>query len=129
MTVPAVTDATTPPPSSTRMARIILENVPAPRHSHAFVDAGATAVGVMTLALFIAPMAFWVVEIAGPGSGASAGFETRMLLLSVLLALLLPLLQIYLQITRFGALRCGAIGRGSPRAKAQRAASPGRIAI
>ena len=109
MIVPATTHAAIPPPGGTRMVRNILEDAPAPPRPHAFIDAGAAAVAIMTIGLFIAAMAFWAVEIAGPGSGASAGFEVRMLLWSVSLALLLPLLQIYLQITRFG----GAAVRGN----------------
>ena len=124
MTVPAVTHATTPPPGGTRVARNILEDAPAPPRPHAFMDAGAAAVAVITLAMFIAPMAIWALETAGPGSGASAGFEERMLLWSILLALLLPLLQIYLQIKRFG----GAAVRGNRARFPESGGAAGRVA-
>ncbi len=104
--------------------RNILDDPPAPPRPHAVLDAGAHAVAVMTLALFVAPTALWALGTAGPGPGAPAGFEVRMLLWSALLSLLLPLVQIWLQIRRFG----GAEVRGNRARLSADQGAAGRVA-
>ena len=72
-----------------------------PSAKHSLADTGAAAVLAITLLVFVAPMEAWL-RLAPASPMPAPGFELRMLAGGALLALILPLVQIYLQIRAFG---------------------------
>ena len=104
--------------------RDILLDPAAPPRPHAFVDAGAVAVLATTLVLFVAPTAYWALAATGSPPHRPDGFEVRALLWCAGLALLLPLVQIALQIRRFGG---GAVRGNRARFRSDEGAA-GRVA-
>lgn len=77
---------------------------------HSLADAGALAVLALLGAVFVLPYRLWLA--LAPPMVFPAHFEMRMLLWSALIALVLPLLQIVVQIRRFGgtAIRGNRVG-------------------
>ena len=74
--------------------------VTAKRGPYPFVDRGAVAVLGLTITVFVLPMIlFWQ---AGATAVAGRGFELRALLWMAILSLVLPLVQVYLQIGERG---------------------------
>ncbi len=81
---------------------------PAP---HKLADPGGTAVLLLTLGLFVAPTQLWR-RLAPDTVPLSSHVELRVLGAAALLSLVLPLIQIYLQIRDFGgtAIRSNRVG-------------------
>jgi len=89
-------------PLSNQMAR------PGPVRAHSLLDAGAVAVLGLLLGGFVLPMALWATN-GTAASYAGSAFELGAVIWAALLAAVWPVLQIVVQIRRFG----GAVIRGN----------------
>jgi uncharacterized MAPEG superfamily protein len=87
------------------------------------LDAGAVAVLILLLGVFVLPMALWATH-GNAAAHAGSGFELRALIWTALLAVLWPLLQVVVQIRRFG----GSVIRGNRDRAPAAHGLPGRMA-